>query len=260
MNIHPTSVISSEAEIAPDAVIGPFCVIRGRVQIGEGTRLESHVVLGSEQGIVKVGRNNRFSPGCIVGGNPQDLKYKGEPTQLVIGDNNTIRECATLNLGTPGGGGVTRVANGCLIMAYVHIAHDCQIGDNVVIANSGQLAGHVVIEDNVKVGGVCAFNQFVRVGRHAFIGGGSNVSKDILPFTLANGNLAVVRAANKIGMERAGYSREDVENVHRAVRFVIMGSDTVEQALAKIDQECQRSPAIEHFVNFIKTSERGLAR
>ncbi len=260
MAIHPSSVISKEAEIGKGVVIGPFCVVRGRVQVGDGTHLDSHVCLGSDLGIVKLGRNNRICAGAAVGGPPQDLKYKGEPTQLIMGDNNVIRELATINIGTPGGGGITRVGNDCLIMSYAHVAHDCSVGDHVVIANSSQLAGHVVLEDHVKVNGMCGFSQYVRVGKYAYIAGDSAINKDILPFTMAQGKYAVMRATNKIGLERAGFSKEDIESINRAVRILTKGTDTIEECLERIAKECQMSPAMEYFVAFLKSSTRGVAK
>jgi UDP-N-acetylglucosamine acyltransferase len=262
MSIHPSSVISKDAEIGKDVVIGPFCVVKGRVKIGDGTVLESHVSLGNEWGSVELGKNNRLSSGAGVGGPPQDLSYKGEPTKLIIGDNNTIREFATLNCGTAKGGGVTRIGSHCLIMAYAHVAHDCHIGDHVVIANSNQLAGHVTLEDHVKTGGMCGFNQFVRVGKYSFIAGDSAVHKDVLPFTIAQGKHAVMRAANTIGLERAGYPAEEVEAVKRAVRIITKGGGTVDEALARINIECKTTPLVQYFVDAIKTSvagPRGLA-
>lgn len=262
MSIHPSSVISKEAEIGNNVTIGPFCVIKGRAKIGDGTVLESHVSLGNEHGIVELGKNNVLASGAAVGGPPQDLSYKGEPTRLIIGDRNTIREFATLNCGTKKGGEITRLGSDCLIMAYAHIAHDCQIGDHCVIANSTQLAGHVVFEDHVKVGGMCAFNQFVRVGKHAFIAGDSAANKDILPFTIAQGRYAVMRAPNSIGMERSGYTKQEVDAVKIAVRIITKGGGTIDEALARIQKECASAPAVEYFVDFIKASvagPRGLA-
>lgn len=259
MKIHPSSIVSKEAEIADDVEIGPFCSIAGKVTIGSGTKLVSHVSIGSEFGIVEIGKNNLFTSGCVVGGPPQDLKYKSEPTKLIIGDNNMIREMATLNIGTPGGGGVTRLGNGCLIMAYVHVAHDCLLGNNVVIANSTQLAGHVTIEDFARIGGVCAINQFVRIGKFAFIAGDSVINKDIVPYSMAQGRYAVIRATNRIGLERAGYSKEDIESINRAIRILTKGSSTVAEALERIDKECAKSDALDYFLNFIRSSERGLA-
>jgi UDP-N-acetylglucosamine acyltransferase len=262
MGIHSSSVISKESEIGTNVEIGPFCVIKGRVRIGDGCVLESHVSLGNEWGSVELGKNNRLSSGAFVGGPPQDLSYKGEPTRLIMGDHTAVREFATLNCGTAKGGGITRVGSHCLIMSYVHIAHDCQIGDHVVIANSTQLAGHVTFEDHVKVNGLCGFNQFVRIGRHAFIAGDSAVNKDVLPFTIAQGKYAVMRAPNSVGLERAGYSKEEIESVHRAVRIITKGGGTVEERLTRIGGECQDNQLVRFFVDYIKVSvagPRGLA-
>lgn len=258
--IHPSSVVSKQAEIADDVVIGPFCIIRGKVKLGPGCVLDSHVSLGSEHGLVEIGSRNQFCAGAVVGGPPQDLSYRGEATRLIMGDDNTIREMVTINVGSPKKGwGTTKVGSHCLIMAYSHIAHDCDIGDHVVIANTTQLAGHVAIQDHVKVGGICAFNQFVKVGVHAYIAGDSAVNKDILPFTIAQGKYAVMRASNRIGMERAGYAKEEVESINRAVRIITKGGGTVEESIARIRQECEPTAALEIFVNFATSSTRGLA-
>lgn len=258
--IHPTAIISKEAEIASDVVIGPFSVVMGKVSIGKGTRIESHVVIGSHHGIVEIGKNNHILSGAMVGGPPQDLKYKNEPTKLIVGDDNTLREFVTLNIGTVNGGGVTQIGNKNLLMAYVHVAHDCHLGNDVVIANTTNFAGHVTVEDHVRIGGVCSFNQFITIGKYAYIAGDSAVNKDVLPFTMAQGKYAVSRATNKIGLERAGFSKEEVENIHRAIRTVIMGNRTIEEALKTIEEECKPSDSIQHFVNFIKKSERGIAK
>ena len=260
MEIHPSSVISKEAEIEEGVFIGPFCVVTGKVKIGKGTRLESHVSVGNPHGTVTLGENNRLKPGSVVGGTPQDLSYNGEDTRLIVGNGNEIRECATLNCGTVKGGGLTQIGNDNLIMAYSHVAHDCIFGDRIVLANSCQLAGHVIIDDDVKVGGVVCINQFVRIGQHAYIAGDSAVNKDIAPYTIAQGKYAVMRAANQIGMERAGYTKEEVESVRRAIRFLTKGNLTIEEVLDKIAKECEPSKGVEAFVSFIKSSERGLAR
>lgn len=260
MAIHPTSVISDQCEIDPEAVIGPFCVIKGKVKIGPRTVLESHVSVGNDHGVTVIGADNIVMPGACVGGPPQDLKYAGEETRLEIGDGNTIRECVTVNMGTPTGGGVTKIGNNCLLMAYTHIAHDCILQDHVVIANSCQLAGHVFIEDHAKISGVCCINQFVRIGQHSFVAGDSAVNKDVLPFSIAQGKYAVCRATNKIGMERAGFAKEVIESVHKAIRFVTKSTDTLEDTLERITQECAPSGELKHFVDFIKASERGIAK
>lgn len=259
--IHPTAIISPEAEIAADVYIGPYCVILGKVKIGAGCRLENHVTIGSPHGVVEIGENNHFLAYAAVGGPPQDLSYKGDPTKLVIGNNNTIRECATINIGTVKGGGVTRLGNNILVMAYVHIAHDCFVGDRVVIANSTQMAGHVHIDHDVRIGGICAFNQFCKVGAFAYIAGDSAVNKDIAPYTMAQGKYAVMRAINKIGLERAGFSKEDISTIYRAVRSLTQSDMTTDEIIQKIKSENPQPNAfIQYFIDFIESSERGLAR
>jgi UDP-N-acetylglucosamine acyltransferase len=259
MSIHPSSVISPNAEIGPDVTIGPFCVVRGKVKIGRGSILEAHVVLGNDQGIVEIGEKNVLSSGAAIGGHPQDLSYAGEPTKLVIGDRNHFREFVTMSCGTQKGGGITKIGSDCLIMAYSHVAHDCSIGNHAVIANSAQLAGHVHFEDHVKVGGICAFNQGVHIGAYAFITGDSAVNKDVLPYTIAQGKYAVMRACNHIGLGRAGFAKDDIESIKRAVRIVTKGEGTIEERIARIQAECTMSKSIEHFLEFMKSSERGIA-
>lgn len=255
--IHPSSVISKEVELGANVEIGPFCHIKGRVRIGDGTVLESHVSLGNQWGVVEIGKHNRLASGAAVGGPPQDLSYNGEPTKLIIGDHNVIREFATLNCGTAKGGGVTRIGGHCMIMAYSHVAHDCEIGDHVVIANSCQLAGHVIIEDHVKMSGMCGINQFTRIGKYSFIAGDSAVNKDVLPYTIAQGKFAVIRALNAVGLERAGFSKEDIEAVKRAVRIVTKGGGTIDEALARITAECGTGETVQYFVDFMKSSVAG---
>ena len=258
--IHPSSVISNEAELASDVVVGPFCIVTGKVRVGAGSVLHSHVSLGSESGRVDIGERNQFYAGAVIGGPPQDISFRGEQTQLVIGSDNSFREMVTVNVGSQKKGwGTTQIGSHCLIMAYTHIAHDCIVGDHVVIANTTQLAGHVIIEDHVKVGGICAFNQFVKVGRHAYIAGDSAVNKDILPFTIAQGKYAVMRATNRIGMERFGLPKDDIESVNRAIRIFTKGAGTVEEAIERIQTECASNPSLEALLNFARGSSRGLA-
>lgn len=257
MAIHPSSVISPQAEIGKDVEIGPFCVVKGHVRIGDGTVLESHVSLGNEWGSVILGKNNRIATGAAVGGPPQDLSYQGDPTRLEIGDENLIREYVTVNCGTKKGLGVTRIGSHCMIMAYAHVAHDCQLGDHVVIANSNQLAGHVVFEDHVKTGGMCGFNQHCRVGKYSFVAGDSAVNKDILPFTIAQGKYAVMRAPNSIGLERAGYPKEEIEAINRAVRIITKGGGTVDEALSRIHNECKSGPLLDYFIESVKNAVNG---
>ena len=196
----------------------------------------------------------------MIGGPPQDLKYKGEETRLEIGDGNQIREFVTINVGTATGTGVTRVGNKNLLMAYVHIAHDCNLGSHIAIANTSNFAGHVTVEDHVHVGGVCSFNQFITVGKYAFIAGDSAVNKDVMPFTIAQGKYAVSRAPNSILLERSGFPKEEIENIYRAIRIITKGNRTMEEALTEIHSECSPSENIQYLVSFIGKSKRGIAR
>lgn len=260
MSVHPTTIVYGELEMEPGAVVGPYCLIQGKVKIGAGTQVEGHVSLGSKGGYVEIGKNNHIHPGAVIGGPPQDIGYKGEETSLIIGDNNTFREFSTMNLATTKGDKKTEIGSNCYFMSYTHVGHDCKIGNNVVVANDSHIGGHVHVDDNVVIGGMCAFNQFVRIGKGSFIAGGSIVIKDILPFSRAQGNHAVVRATNKIGLARKGVPREEIDNIHRAIRIFTMGSDTVEEALERISTECKMSENIEYMIRFIRESERGIAK
>ncbi len=258
--IHPTAVIDPRAELDSDVVIGPYSVIKGKVFIGQGTKIESHVVVGSEHGTVVMGKNNHLFPGAMVGGPPQDLKFKNESTRLEMGDHNIIREFVTINVGTATGGGTTRIGSHNLLMAYVHVAHDCQLGNHIAIANTSNFAGHVTVEDHVRVGGACNFNQFITIGKYAFVAGESAVNKDIMPFTIAQGKYAVSRAPNSIGLERAGFPKEEVDNIYRAIRIITKGGHTIEESIEEIQKECVPSENITYLVDFIRKSERGIAR
>jgi UDP-N-acetylglucosamine acyltransferase len=257
--IHPSSVISPKAEIGSNVTIGPFCRIHDHVTIGDGCMLDSHVVIGSEAGEVVIGSNNKFYGFSLIGGPPQDLKFKGEKTKLLIGDGNIIRECVTISVGTVTGHSETKIGNSNLFMAYCHIAHDDIIGDSNVLANSCQLAGHVTIESKVTLGAGSMINQFVRIGKHAFLGGASMINKDIIPYCMGQGNYATVRGTNKIGLERSGYSENTILNINRAIRILTKGGGTIQEALARIADECEKIPEIENLVAFTLSSERGIA-
>jgi UDP-N-acetylglucosamine acyltransferase len=259
LSIHPTAIISDKASIHESVTVGPYAIIKGKVDLGSGCEVHAHAILGSEHGKFTAGENNIFHSGSAVGGSPQDLKYANEETLLEIGDKNTFREFTTVNIGTPSGGGKTTIGSGCLFMAYVHIAHDCHIGDQVIIANSSNLAGHVTIEDGVGVGGVCQFNQFVRLGRYSYIAGDSAVNKDVTPFSIAQGKYAVIRATNKIKLERMGFEKPEIENIHKAIRLLTKGNRSIDEALSAISEECVDSASIQHLTQFVKTSERGIA-
>ena len=194
-----------------------------------------------------------------VGGPPQDLTYNNEVTTAVVGDNNHFREFCTVNLGTAKGKG-TSVGSNNYFMSYTHLGHDVHVHNNVVVANDTHIAGHVILEDNVKVMGVCACNQHVRVGKFAFMAGGSVVNKDIMPFTQAQGNFAISRATNKIGLQRSGYSDSRISNIHKAVRLVLMGSNTMDEAMQRMRDECEVNEDIEYMISFIQESKRGIGR
>ncbi len=257
--IHPTTIINGEVQIEEGVEIGPYCLIQGNVSIKKGTFVEGHVTLGSRYGVMEIGENNHFAPGAVIGGPPQDVTYKSEPTRLKIGNNNIFREFSTVNIATSKGDKETTIGNNNYFMAYTHVGHDCKLGNNIVIANDTHLGGHTMIDDNVTIGGVCAFNQFTKVGRGAFIAGSSVVNKDILPFSRAQGNYAVCRATNKVGLARKGFSREEVQNIHKAIRILLLGSDTIDEGLARIGAECTVSPNLEYLIQFVKSSKRGIA-
>lgn len=259
-DVHPTAVIGPQVELDSGVQVGPYSVLKGKVFVGRGTKIDSHVVIGSDNGLVLIGRDNQILPGAMVGGPPQDLKYKGEETRLEIGDGNIIREFVTINVGTVTGGGITRLGDKNLLMSYVHVAHDCQLGNNIAIANTTNFAGHVTVEDHVRIGGVCSFNQFITIGKYSFIAGDSAVNKDVMPFTIAQGKYAVSRAPNSIGLERAGFSKDEIDNIYKAVRIVTKGNRTIEESLEDIKNDCQPSENIQYLTDFIRRSERGIAR
>ena len=255
--IHPTAVVDPHAELAGDVEIGPYVVIGANVKIAEGAKIQSHAVI---DGFTTMGRGNVVFPFATVGTIPQDLKYRGEPSELIIGDNNTIREFASLNPGTVGGGMITRVGSQNLLMMYCHIAHDCIVGNRNVIANGATLGGHVVIEDNVIVGGLVGIHQFVRIGSGAILGAGSMVSKDVPPFCNATGDRAKLHGLNVEGMKRRGFENAKIEAIRKAYRIVFRSKLKTADALEKIRRELPELQELEQFISFIAASERGICR
>ena len=232
VSVHPSAIVAAGARIPESCTIGPYCTIGPEVELGEDCTLISHVVL---DGRTRIGARNTFYPFCSVGVAPQDLKYKGEPTETVIGDGNTIRECVTISRGTTGGGGVTRLGSNNLLMAYAHIGHDSQVGSNCILANSATLAGHVIIEDFVTLGAFCPVHQHCVLGAHAFIGGGTIVTQDVLPFSLTSArreNKAF--GINKIGLERRGFSPERIKVLQKAYRLLLAAKLNTTQAVEKM--------------------------
>jgi UDP-N-acetylglucosamine acyltransferase len=254
-NSHPSAVIHPRAKVHPSCRIGPFCVVGEDVELGEHCELISHVTV---QGPAKIGAHNRFFPFSSIGFEPQDLKYQGEKTRLEIGDHNLIREYVTINRGTAGGGGVTRVGSHCLLMAYVHVAHDCVVGDNVIMANAATLAGHVTIEECATVGAFSAVHQFTRVGAHAYIGGGTIVTRDVLPFSKTSAaREAKAYGVNAIGLERRGFTKDRIAQIQHAFRVLVNSKLNTTQALEKLRKEGDLGQDVAALLRFIETSERG---
>jgi len=256
--IHPTAIVDPAARIPESCTIGPFCIIGADVEMGEGCELISHVVL---KGPTKIGSKNRVFPFTTLGLEPQDLKFKGEKTRLEIGNNNTIRESVTIHRGTPGGGGVTRVGGNCLIMAYVHIAHDCEIADNVIMANAATLAGHVTVEEYAVVGALCPVHQYVRIGAYSYIGGGTTITQDVLPFSLTSAKREVhAYGMNSVGLERKGFSKERLRKIHKAYRGLLNSKMNVSAALAQLKAQDDLGEDVARLVKFVEGSERGVLR
>lgn len=261
--IHPTAFIDERSQIEANVFIGPGAVVLGDTKIGEGSYIHNHATVGSNECVTVLGKNNAVFPGAVVGGVPQDLRYKGEKTELRIGDSNIFRECVTVNTGTKGFGGKTIIGSNNLVMAYCHIAHDCILGDHIVVANSTNFAGHVTVEDHVKVGGVCSFNQFVTLGEHSYIAGESSVNKDILPYTIARGNYAVSSVTNKIGLERAGFSQDEIKSIHKTIRSILKSDKVLEEVLKDLEsfvETLENKQYVQKIIDFVKSSKRGLAK
>jgi UDP-N-acetylglucosamine acyltransferase len=258
MNVHPTAIIDSATKIHPSCKIGPYCIVGADVELGEGCDLVSHVVM---QGPTKIGADNGFFPFSSIGLAPQDISYAGEPTRLEIGDHNEIREFVTINRGTVKGGGLTRVGNHTLIMAYTHIAHDCVIGDHVIIANAATLGGHVIVEDWAMVGALCPVHQFVRIGTHSYVGGGTTITQDVLPFskTSAERNTHAF-GMNSVGLERRGFSKERIRKIHHAYKILLASKLNTTQALEKLKSEPDLGEDVEMLIRFVEASERGVIK
>lgn len=256
--IHPSSQVHPEAQIDPSVEIGPFCTVGPHVKIGRGTRLISHVVI---DGWTDIGQDNIIFPFGVLGAVPQDLKYKGEPTRLVVGNNNTIREGVTLNLGTAQGGEVTKVGDHCLIMAYAHLGHDCAVGNHCIIANYGGLAGHVILEDYAIVGGMTGISQYVRIGAHAYIGGDSGLERDVPPYCIALGSRpCILKGANIVGLRRRGFPAETIQKINEAIKLWARPDVQKEQCLLEIESQYGEYPEIQNFIGFIRKSEVGVFR
>ena len=254
-NIHPTAIVDPAAELAEGVAIGAYSILQGKVVVGPDTEIGSHVVIKE---YTTIGARCRIFQFAALGEIPQDLKFAGEESQLIIGDDNTIREFATMHRGTAGGGGVTRVGNGNLFMAYSHVAHDCIIGNNVVLSNAASLGGHIVVEDRAILGGFVAVHQFSRIGRHAFIGGASAVPRDVPPYTMPVGNRAKLMGLNLVGLKRSDISDTSVQALRQAYDLLFNSELKTKEAVARVRQEVTQCPEVQHLLQFVETSERGL--
>ncbi|MEO5335563.1 MAG: acyl-ACP--UDP-N-acetylglucosamine O-acyltransferase [Magnetospirillum sp. WYHS-4] len=255
-SIHPTALIDAGAAIGENVSIGPFCTVGPHVVLEDGVSLVSHVVVG---GRTRIGANSRVCPFASIGSPPQDLKYRGEPSELTIGRNNVIREHVTMNPGTEGGGMLTSVGNDCLFMMGAHVAHDCRIGDHVILVNSATLGGHVTIEDWAIVGGLSAVHQFVRIGKHAMIGGCSGIENDVIPYGSVTGNRAKLQGLNIVGLKRRNFTREQIHDLRRAYRLVFAEEGTLAERLEDVAELFKDHEPVMDILDFIRAdSKRGI--
>lgn len=257
MKVHPTALVHAEAKLHPTVEVGPYAIVGPHVQVGAGTRIGSHAVI---EGRTTIGERNTIFHHASVGAVPQDLKYEGEPTRLVVGHDNTIREFVTMHIGTAGGGGVTTVGDKNLFMAYCHVAHDCVVGNGCVLANSATLAGHVELNDFVTLGGLSAVHQFTRIGRHAFIAGGSMVVMDVPPFCTAQGDRAELAGLNTVGLSRHGFNDEQIGRVKEAYSILFRSKLGLNEALTRLKAEYGGHSEIDLLLSFITASKRGITR
>lgn len=254
--IHATALVDSDARIGDHVIISPFAIVEGDVVIGDHTWVGPHVLIASG---ARIGKGCKIHKGAVISTIPQDLKFKGEKTTLEIGDETVVREYCTLNRGTRERW-VTKIGKNCLLMAYVHVAHDCILGDNVILANAVNMAGHVLIEDYAGIGGMTPVHQFVRIGRHAFIGGGFRVPKDIPPYILAAGEPLQFAGVNSVGLRRRGFSSEQIGKIQRVYKLMYRQNFNVSQALTRIKEEFPLKDEVKVIVDFFETSDRGVLK
>jgi UDP-N-acetylglucosamine acyltransferase len=257
LEIHPTAIVHPAAQIGPGVKIGPYSVVGEHVKIGKDTVLDSHVAV---EGWTHIGERCHLFPFVTVGGSPQAIRYKGDPTRVTIGNDNLIREFVSIHRATVEGGGETSLGNGNFIMAYSHIAHDCKIGNQVIMANASTLAGHILVEDFAIVGGLVAIHQFARVGCYALIGGASAVPQDIPPYMIASGNRAKLYGLNLVGLKRHRFSESTVTALKQAYRILFRSHLTLNKAIDRVEKEVADSSEIRHLINFLKESKRGICR
>jgi UDP-N-acetylglucosamine acyltransferase len=258
MAIHATAIIDSKAEIAQDAEIGPYCIVGSDVTVGARTRLMAHVFL---EGKLSIGEDNVFFPYCSCGVAPQDLKYKGEASETKIGNRNKVREFVTINRGTEGGGMLTSIGDDNLLMAYVHVAHDVIIGNRTILANGVTFAGHVIVDDYANVGGLSAVHQFVQIGKHSMVGSRSVIKQNILPFSItATQHESQIYGANRVGLQRRGFTSDDIESLQNAFRILTHSGLNTTQALTRIEEEIPQTEPVKELLQFIRASDRGFTK
>lgn len=257
MSVHPTAIVAPGAVIHPTAEIGPYVIIGANVKIGAGTTVGPHTVI---EGDTTIGERNKIFHHASIGAPPQDLKYAGEPTKLVIGDDNQIREFTTLHLGTVGGGSLTKIGNKNLFMAYAHVAHDCIVGNGCVLANAATLAGHVEVGDHCTLGGLSAVHQFTRIGKHAFLAGGTMAVMDVPPYCIAQGDRAELAGPNTVGLKRHGFTDEQQGRIKDAYRLLFRSKMGLNEALSQLQAEMGHHPEISLLLEFITNSKRGITR
>lgn len=256
--IHPTATVDPGARVPASCSVGPYCIVGAEVELGENCELLSHVVI---HGPARIGSHNRFFPFCAVGGEPQDVTYGGEKTRLEMGDHNMVREYVTINRGTLKGGGVTRVGSHTLMLASAHVGHDCVVGDHVLLINAATLAGHVTLEEWAVIGAFSAVHQFCRVGAHAYIGGGTMVTKDVLPFAkVVTPREVRTFGLNAVGLERRGFTRERIHKIHHAFRVLFNSKMNTAQALDKLKSEGGQGEDVAMLIRFVEESERGVIK
>lgn len=260
MKVHSSAIVHPEAKIDPTCEIGPFCIIGPKVTMGPHNKLESHVVVENR---VTIGEGNTFFPFCVVGAVPQDLKYRGEDTEVIIGNFNSIRESVTINLGTAGGSGVTRIGDHNLLMAYVHLGHDSNVGSHTVVGNSCQVAGHVEIQDWAIIGGVSAISQFVRVGAHTYVGGFSGMDRDLPPFAYGMGITSnfEIKGINLVGLKRRGFKDEEISALQEVSKLFFKDKSLEKEvALRRVEEKLGALSVVRQFIDFVRAAEKGIYR
>lgn len=257
MKIHPTAIISPDARLEEGVQVGPYSIIGPDVNIGKNTVIGPHVVIQEQ---TDIGEKCRISQFCSIGGDPQDLKFRGEKTRVVIGNNNTLKEYVTINRATTADIGVTIIGDNNLIMAYCHVAHNCKLGNNIIMANAANLAGHIHIDDFAIIGGLSGVHQFTRIGCHSIIGGASALAKDLPPYLMAAGNHAKLFGLNLVGLKRRGFKEENIKQLKQAYKILFRSSLLLKTAAEKVRAEVEDTPELRTLLEFVEKSERGICR